>query len=223
MKKRQTLTELRELPPEVRLLRNTCGGCGIPRVLGPLFNTTPSGLPRGKCKKCRRVVPVVKRRTLAELRELSTENRLVRKACAGCGIPRALGPLFYTNSAGLPRTKCKKCTSVVNARWQASNPGSQHRLHLKNRFGISIAQFDKLLKLSDGTCQICREPESRRRRLSLDHNHETGAIRGWLCDRCNKVLGQIKDSVEKLESAIAYLKNPPLAAQQINGRTRLKR
>jgi hypothetical protein len=98
-----------------------------------------------------------------------------------------------------------------NARWRAANPGHHRRLHLKKRFGLSEEQFNALWKLSDGACHICREPESRARRLSLDHDHTTGALRGFLCNRCNMVLGQINDSVATLEAAIRYLKDPPLS------------
>jgi hypothetical protein len=42
--------------------------------------------------------------------------------------------------------------------------------------------------------------------LCLDHNHETGKFRGWLCDNCNTGIGKLGDTVEGLERAIAYLK-----------------
>ncbi|QSM04369.1 hypothetical protein PROPHIGD43A-4_59 [Mycobacterium phage prophiGD43A-4] len=53
-----------------------------------------------------------------------------------------------------------------------------------------------------GKCAICGDaPES----LVVDHNHETGAVRGLLCNNCNRCLGLLKDNIEVLTSAAAYL------------------
>jgi hypothetical protein len=42
--------------------------------------------------------------------------------------------------------------------------------------------------------------------LAMDHDHRTGAIRGLLCNNCNRGLGRFKDSPDLLESALRYLK-----------------
>ena|SRR5579863_4387212 len=39
----------------------------------------------------------------------------------------------------------------------------------------------------------------------FDHDHSTGKFRGWLCDRCNRTLGQVKDSTALLDRMIQYL------------------
>ena len=58
------------------------------------------------------------------------------------------------------------------------------------------------------SCQICgREPKNRR--LSVDHNHKTGEIRGLLCYHCNYALAWFKDDPQKLQAAIVYLSRKP--------------
>lgn len=56
-------------------------------------------------------------------------------------------------------------------------------------------------------CEICgRPPTARYKRLALDHDHETKAFRGWLCNRCNTALGMLGDTLEALERVVAYLR-----------------
>jgi len=80
---------------------------------------------------------------------------------------------------------------------------SHYKWTLKNSFGLSLEKYENLLEIQAGVCAICAQKDNRR--LSVDHCHETGAIRGLLCNGCNLGLGKFKDSVESLRSAIAYL------------------
>lgn len=67
-------------------------------------------------------------------------------------------------------------------------------------------------------CEICgKEPGHGSSRITLcyDHDHKTGKGRGWLCDRCNKVLGLVQDSVELLTSMTKYISD---AREAIDGK-----
>jgi hypothetical protein len=73
--------------------------------------------------------------------------------------------------------------------------------------GATVHRYRQLFKDQDGVCAICGNPP-KTRRLSLDHNHETGQIRGLLCNSCNFFLGVIESWLKtpgKLESALTYL------------------
>ncbi len=60
------------------------------------------------------------------------------------------------------------------------------------RYGITVEQYDAMLRQQNGLCAICgRAP--KRFRLAVDHDHETGEIRGLLCTRCNLGLGWFRD------------------------------
>ena len=52
-------------------------------------------------------------------------------------------------------------------------------------------------------CECCGRPHSN---LRYDHDHETGAFRGWLCDNCNTAIGKLGDTVDGLQRAIEYLR-----------------
>ena len=57
-------------------------------------------------------------------------------------------------------------------------------------------------------CDIC--DGIGRRALALDHDHNTGEFRGWLCDNCNRALGQLGDNIEGLKKALDYLEKAAL-------------
>ncbi len=76
------------------------------------------------------------------------------------------------------------------------------------KYGITIAQYDEMLRLQGGVCALCRVPGRMGKydKLDVDHCHETGRVRGLLCITCNHALGVLGDSAERLERAVAYLK-----------------
>lgn len=80
------------------------------------------------------------------------------------------------------------------------------------RYGITNQQYEEMFKNQEGLCKICKKPETclsgvtkEVQRLSIDHSHETGQIRGLLCSNCNRGLGMYKDSPDLLRKAALYL------------------
>ena len=79
--------------------------------------------------------------------------------------------------------------------------------HLKRKYGITIEHYDELLARQGGGCAICgREPRPDIS-LHLDHDHESGQLRGILCFRCNNALGDFDDDLGQLRAAIRYLES----------------
>lgn len=95
-------------------------------------------------------------------------------------------------------------------RWRTKNPDSRHYEHVKKRYGLTREQYDALLHLQNGLCAICRRgPEgSGKQRLTVDHDHRTGEVRGLLCNHCNAALGNFRDDPLVLRAAITYLECP---------------
>lgn len=78
--------------------------------------------------------------------------------------------------------------------------------NFKRRYGITIDDYNKMFYLQEGKCAICNIHQSCfKRALSIDHNHQTGVVRGLLCQRCNVMLGYAKDNVCILQNAANYL------------------
>ena len=81
---------------------------------------------------------------------------------------------------------------------------------LRYKYGLTVEQFDSLLASQAGVCAACGEPETARyrtevRRLSVDHDHKTGAVRGLLCHSCNVALGLLGEDIVRITALAAYL------------------
>jgi hypothetical protein len=80
---------------------------------------------------------------------------------------------------------------------------------LKETHGITLAEYNKLLILQKGTCAICGSKKSKRKslgRLSVDHDHVTGRVRGLLCNECNLAIGYMADDPDRLVTAAFYVR-----------------
>ncbi len=81
---------------------------------------------------------------------------------------------------------------------------TDRRHHLKKNFGLTVEQYEQMERRQHGMCAICatRNPGQR---LAVDHCHDTGAVRGLLCLRCNVGIGMLNDDPKLLAEAILYL------------------
>lgn len=97
-------------------------------------------------------------------------------------------------------------------RRRKENPEIYKSYELKKTFGISYKDYEEKLKAQNYVCEICNEDEKtihqisgELKSLAVDHCHKTNKIRGLLCNRCNRVLGKIKDDIELLNKMKNYL------------------
>ena len=77
---------------------------------------------------------------------------------------------------------------------------AQRKTRLKQRYGLTEAQFDALLEAQGGRCVLCRSKPDYR--LFVDHDHESGKTRGLLCAKCNGALGWLENNKARV---FAYL------------------
>ena len=78
---------------------------------------------------------------------------------------------------------------------------------IADRYGVTEEWYENQLAAQGGGCWICGATESGngKPRLSIDHDHDTGAVRGLLCAWCNRGIGYFGDDADKLRRALAYL------------------
>lgn len=92
-----------------------------------------------------------------------------------------------------------------------TKPGMFRNNHLRKKYaGLSMRDVEAMSRRQEGRCAICEDETD----LVVDHDHATEAIRGLLCNPCNRGLGFFRDSPTRLAAAIAYLANPPGEAQR---------
>lgn len=80
--------------------------------------------------------------------------------------------------------------------------------YLNWKYGISMDVYSEILEAQKYRCAICGcDSRLQQKALAVDHDHETGKVRGLLCTSCNTAIGSFKDSVELLYKAIEYLRS----------------
>lgn len=87
-----------------------------------------------------------------------------------------------------------------------------HYHHFK-KYGVHPNEFNQKLKDQNFVCAICEEPETslfrnipgKVKKLSQDHDHKTGKMRGLLCTRCNHFLGRVNEDISLIQKMIDYL------------------
>ena len=103
---------------------------------------------------------------------------------------------------------CKECCAANVRERYKKDPSCWRNAYLKNNFSISEVEYSVLFDAQKGVCAICFESDQSGRRLAVDHDHKTGAVRGLLCSQCNIGLGNFKDDARRLEKALVYLNSP---------------
>ena len=103
--------------------------------------------------------------------------------------------------------------AIANSKnWIANNPDKwaaiQRRSWLK-RYDITPEQWDAMFARQGGRCAICSTaaPGGVANRLHVDHDHDTGEVRGLLCHSCNKGIGHLGDDAERVYAAAIYLRD----------------
>ena len=133
------------------------------------------------------------------------------KHCSSCKKDLPLTE-FWKNKAmkGGYQWWCTTCWKAVTDK-RRNGPKREVELrqrrnrHLIRKYGITADEYDTKLKKQNGVCGICMLDRDSRNFLAVDHNHDTGVIRGLLCENCNRGLGMFKDNKEFLQNAIHYL------------------
>lgn len=145
------------------------------------------------------------------------------KQCRKCNKLKPLSSFGYRSDRQKHRARCLQCEAddaadrralqvaegkLPQPRWTYRNARSpedkQRRLRenkLRNRYGITVEDYEKMSEHQAFRCAICRTEGA----LVVDHNHETGTVRELLCSLCNVALAFVKEDIDTLKAMIAYV------------------
>lgn len=138
---------------------------------------------------------------------------------------------YKSGKTGL-RAYCKSCGKAARDAWRKSSPKDNDRNKLYNKENAEVIKWKKLVKYwpgatweqakynyntllykQGGKCAICKDSESAAhhiskqiKNLAVDHDHETGKVRGLLCSSCNRAIGLLQEDRTRIEMALVYLK-----------------
>lgn len=152
----------------------------------------------------------------AAVRRYQAKNRemLRLKARERLAKWRAENPEKYREQQRAWRAKNRE---RLNAQRREYHRGRSHSLRgarwvarLKSEYGLTPQQYAEMLARQGDRCAICRAEKAGGGFGSwhVDHDHNTGEVRGLLCNRCNMGLGLFRDDAATLEAAIQYLAAP---------------
>lgn len=92
---------------------------------------------------------------------------------------------------------------------QKERKSTAHENRVQQVYRLAPGDYERLYQAQTGVCAICKRATGKTRRLSVDHDHVTGKVRGLLCRPCNNMLGHARDSYMFFYRAANYLNSPP--------------
>lgn len=167
--------------------------------------------------------------------------------CKHCREEKPLDDFYTDRKAGDGRRpECKSCNLARRKerydrnprpyidrvlKWQRDNPErvranmdrfrasgkkkvSDRKSHLKRNYGITLEEFEAMLASQGGGCAICGRSDAD----NVDHDHETGRVRGILCFPCNVAIGLLQDDDERARSAASYISRDDELSAVVRGR-----
>lgn len=93
------------------------------------------------------------------------------------------------------------------------DPDKQRAYMRRWLYGLSPQDFERMVINQGNACGVCAEQMTK---PQVDHDHDTGDVRGLLCARCNVGLGALGDTAESLERAVTYLRNSATSIKAVS-------
>lgn len=193
----------------------TCPKCGEEKPLDDFYKNRST--KNGHTNRCKSCITIDRRLHYESLPPLEVDDPVA--PCVRCNInPR------MTHRKRL-HAWCLSCQSEIEKERRAANPShyevKDRSKHLRTKYNLSISDYDAMEQEQGGLCALCHRPEmttesgKAKRRLSVDHDHHTGAVRALLCITCNIGLGSFMDDPELLDAAASYLRHHRAIANQL--------
>lgn len=138
------------------------------------------------------------------------------KLCPLCNKEKPLTDFYKDNNVkSCTGPICKICDKIKYKESRKINR-KNNKKQIQNKalqtlYGITLSDYNRMFEEQSGVCAICGKEEIQKNqfgtiRLSVDHDHQTGKVRGLLCSKCNRAIGLLNDDFKILNKAAKYLK-----------------
>lgn len=140
------------------------------------------------------------------------------RVCTACGHRRAMSEYHWANGKLYRRRKCKPCVYARSEEVRRSNLDqyrtASRRRTIKRKYGLTLEAWEAMREQQGDRCAICRGAFSEDA-IHVDHDHDTGTVRGLLCFTCNTALGKFHDDIGVLRAAIGYLEQARIGREDV--------
>lgn len=140
------------------------------------------------------------------------------KTCSKCGKQKSIDDFFRSadNKKDGHDPRCKACKQAVTMAWREKNKDKYNEyMRARNkhhypeyrlrRYDLTSADHARMMLEQGGVCALCEKPQKGKRPLVVDHDHNTGEVRGLLCYGCNRLIVPLDNHPLYLK-ALRYLK-----------------
>jgi hypothetical protein len=128
--------------------------------------------------------------------------------CRICKIEKSSDDFYLRpdSKSNKRRTECRQCL-IASRVTQRPKTKEQNRKYLVESYGITLDDYEVIRVKQEFRCAICglHEQNNRHGRLFIDHDHDTGKVRGLLCNDCNTGVGKFRDNPMLLHKAAVYV------------------
>lgn len=171
-----------------------CKDCKLKKPLNEFYKDkiTPDGHTY-RCKPCNNFKVKTYKLKNPEKSYQYQKNQIARK------------PDFYKQKSKEYYINNKDRIKAYRKQYVLKNPRKQKEIDLRP-YGLTLNDFDNMLLIQKNKCPICIRPFTEKRKPYVDHCHLIGKVRGLLCNRCNLMLGVIKEEISFLNRMIKYIK-----------------
>lgn len=157
-----------------------------------------------RCKKCGEAKPYSEFDRAAGMRDG------FRSDCKSCNLADKKQRYRANPQPFIERTKRwqrenRERHLAKQREYRSKNPGRDRPGHLRRKFGITQADYERMLHEQLDGCAICGESRRDSASFHVDHDHGNDAVRGLLCFRCNAGIGQFRELPARLRRAAEYL------------------
>lgn len=131
------------------------------------------------------------------------------KTCTRCHETKSLDE--FGKMRGGKNARCKRCMLSVNRAWRAANPATVNRYNhanwLRNKYGLTVEQYDEMYSDQAGACACCGDPIERRGGgTHVEHCHDSGRVFSLTCHLCNHAVGKCLNSETRALKVAAYIR-----------------